>query len=119
LPRIFDTIAKCPFENEMKAGEVRWFHTHTARWHGTATSTTLTYNLPPTRDLRLHPPMVTILGQLREEDHHPPNLHGFVSRLESQVRMEAAEQLGVVIHLSPPHLNHIAQQDDCTRWTHM
>ena len=41
--------------------------------------------------------MVTILGQLREADHHPPTLDGYASRLES-VRMEAAEQLGVVIH---------------------
>lgn len=27
--------------------------------------------------------MVTILGQLREADHHPPTLDGYASRLES------------------------------------
>jgi hypothetical protein len=92
--------------------------THTLRGHGEATSTTITCKLPPTRDLRLHSPMVTILGQLREADHHPPTLDGCASRLES-VRMEAAQQLSVVIHLSPPNLTYIAQPEDGIRWTSM
>jgi len=92
---------------------------HSPRIGGAATSTALTYNLPPTSDLQLHSPMVNILGQLHEEDHHPPTLDAHVSRLESQVRMEAAEQLGVMIHLSPPNLTQIAQPEDGIRWTHM
>jgi len=63
--------------------------------------------------------MVNILGQLHEEDRHPLTLDGYVSRLESHVRMEAAEQLGVVIHLTPPNLTHKAQPEDGIRWTHM
>ena len=62
--------------------------------------------------------MVTTLWQPSEADHHPPTLDGMLTA-SSHVRMEAAEQLGVVIHLSPPHLTHIAQPEDCILWTHM